>query len=685
MNFKLRIKLFLKSLFNIVFKNKTFKNSILRFFGRDYELSKDELESLFSKPIPLDSKKGDFIVSLTTFPQRIHILKYTLHSIFMQNLIPKKVILSLSLEEFIDKKLPNEIMEFSKFGLEILWNDNNLRQYNKIIPVLKAYPNEVIVTLDDDIYYPQNLLKGLYNSYLSNKNVIWVQRGRILTYSSNKIDTFFNWKLVKKHNKKYQNKPLFNIFLEGVGGVLYPPNSLHRDVLDEDKFLTLSPKADDVWLWAMAVLNKSKICVVSQNLMANGNAMIISPYEKSLWLDNLTFGNDIQLSNILKAYPKILDILNQVDYLRILQLGKFYPPDLGGIESVIEDITISLRKRGLHNDCLCSNSKLYYKEEILSCGAKIMRCASFGKVASTSISPQMIFKLRSIINNYDIIHIHLPDPMANIALLLSNYKHKKIILHWHSDIIRQKRLLKLYLPFQYKLLKYSDAIIATSEKYIEESSFLPLFKDKCFAIPIGFDKSILLNSFKNHTSPFPSNKKIIFSLGRFAKNKGFEYLIQSAEFLSDDYLIFIGGGGSEPLKKNFLDLIKRKNLENKVFLIGKIERANLAEYYKNCHIFILPSLQESYGIVLVEAMSFKKPIICTRLKPSGIDFINEDNVSGIVVESHNPKAIADAISMIDKNYDYFAKNAYDRYLKHFTQKKMIDKIINLYNDIYKKG
>lgn len=371
--------------------------------------------------------------------------------------------------------------------------------------------------------------------------------------------------------------------------------------------------------------------------------------------------------------------------MKVLQLGKFYPPDIGGIETVIEDVTLALNEHNIQCDVLCSNSKLKYKEDKILCGATIMRCASFGKLASTSISPQMIFKLRKIIDNYDIIHMHLPDPMANLALVLSNYKNKIIILHWHSDIIKQKKLLKLYLPLQQKLLKIATAIVATSQKYIEESSFLGPFKDKCTWIPIGIDKQYLLagNSDKVSIVAFPSDKKVIFSLGRFATNKGFEYLIKSAKYLSDDYVVFIGGNGDCKLKKYFKELIKTNNLENKVFLIGRINRNNLQYYYTNCYIFVLPSIQESYGIVLIEAMSFKKPVICTRLYPSGNDWINQHNKTGLVIEAKNPKAIADAINEIEKKYDYFAKNAYNRYLEEFGRDKMIDSIINLYKKLLK--
>ena len=370
--------------------------------------------------------------------------------------------------------------------------------------------------------------------------------------------------------------------------------------------------------------------------------------------------------------------------MKILQLGKYYPPHIGGIEMVMYQITEGLNKRGIHCDVLCSNDKNKYEEIVIN-NYKVFKTKSYGKFASTSITPQMIFKLREIIDNYDIIHIHFPDPMANLALMLSEHKNKKVILHWHSDIIKQKNLLKLYLPFQNWLLKRADKIIATTPKYIEESPYLSKYKNKCIAVPIGIDKNRLkvnmelVNELKNKY-----NKKIVFSLGRLAYYKGFEYLIKAARYLSDDYIILIGGEGE--LKEELSELIKKEKLEKKVKLIGKIKDEDLGSYYYASDLFVLPSIEktEAFGIVQIEAMSFGKPIIATKIKGSGVDWVNEHGVSGLNVEPKNPKAIADAILLLTKDemtYKSFSKNAKERFEKLFTLDKMIDNILNVYKSL----
>lgn len=361
---------------------------------------------------------------------------------------------------------------------------------------------------------------------------------------------------------------------------------------------------------------------------------------------------------------------------KILQLGKFYPPDIGGIESVMQDITQGITQKGLVCDVLCSNSRLSFSYEILKPHCRIYRTKSFGKLASTSISPQMIFFLQKLIHAYDIIHIHLPDPMANLALFCANLKDKILIAHWHSDIIKQKYLLKLYTPLQSWLLKRVDSIIGTSPKYIEQSRFLQPYKHKCISIPIGIN----IASIHQGLAPKRTEKKIIFALGRLAQNKGFEYLIQSAQYLSDEYIIHIGGDGV--LKNKLTQLIARLHLQKKVILLGAIPREQLHFYYAQCQIFVLSSIQESYGVVLLEAMSFGKPVISTKLTPSGSDWVNQHGYSGLVVPPRNPQAIANAVLEIEKNYAFFSNNAKSRFMAYFTQEKMIDSLYNLYMQIY---
>ena len=129
--------------------------------------------------------------------------------------------------------------------------------------------------------------------------------------------------------------------------------------------------------------------------------------------------------------------------MKILQVGKFYPIE-GGVEKVMYDLLLGISERQINCDMLCTALPgASYKDIQINRYARVLLVPSLAKIAATMISPMLIIRLRKIASSYDIIHIHHPDPMACIALFLSNYKGK-VILHWHSDILKQKKLLKFH-------------------------------------------------------------------------------------------------------------------------------------------------------------------------------------------------------------------------------------------------
>ena len=351
--------------------------------------------------------------------------------------------------------------------------------------------------------------------------------------------------------------------------------------------------------------------------------------------------------------------------MRILHIGKFYPPYFGGIEKVNYDIVEGLNMNGVQTDVLCSNH--------------------FKVIASTPLSCSLITTLRKIQDNYDIIHVHLPNPMANLAIFLTQPK-AKIILHWHSDIIKQKSLLILYSPLQSWLLKRADKIVITTPTYLEESNTLKKYKNKITCIPIGIDSQEL--SIDRNTLNVLKNKyqgnKIVFSLGRLVYYKGFEYLIDAARFLPNDIIILIAGIGE--LKEKLQDQIFNHNLQNKVKLLGKIPFEELGAYYELCDIFCLPSTErsEAFGVVQIEAMAFEKPIISTSIKGSGVDWVNLNNISGIIVPPKNSKKLAEAITELltnENKYQQLSIGAKKRYEDVFTKDKMVDSFKSLYLEI----
>ena len=371
--------------------------------------------------------------------------------------------------------------------------------------------------------------------------------------------------------------------------------------------------------------------------------------------------------------------------MKILQLGKFYPIR-GGVEKVMYDLTIGLSEQGVSCDMMCAFSQGSSHTVRLNENARLIGCHTWVKLAATMISPEMIFSLRRMCREYDIIHVHHPDPMACLALLLSGYKGK-VVLHWHSDIEKQKVLLRFYMPLQKWLLKRADVIVGTTPAYLAASPFLKSVQDKCCCLPIGVEPVLPpVEEVAKVRSNYP-NKKIVFSLGRLVAYKGFRYLVEAAQYLGDDYVVLIGGKG--PLKEELESQIQTLGLVDKVKLLGRISDEEVVAHYGACTLFCLSSVYktEAFGIVQIEAMSCGKPIVATRIPGSGVAWVNEHNVSGLDVEPMNAKQLAESIMAIAENedaYKAFCERAAQRYRDLFTKEKMIANVQEIYSKLWKK-
>ncbi len=368
--------------------------------------------------------------------------------------------------------------------------------------------------------------------------------------------------------------------------------------------------------------------------------------------------------------------------MKVLHIGKYYPPFLGGIEKVNFDLVENLNKLGIETDVLCFNHEKGTQKE--NKGYKIFRNSVLIKKYSTPISFSIIKNIRDIYKEYDIIHVHLPNPTAAVFFQFLDYKGK-IILHWHLDIVKQKVIKFFYLPFQTHLLKKADAIIVTSPDYLDASKDLQKYRDKCKVIPIGINSSYLKEniSFREKLKQKYAGKKVVFSLGRLTYYKGFKYLIDAAKELDKNTIILLGGIGD--LQKEIETQISEQKLEDRVILLGKIPQENIGEYYKRADVFCLPSVErsEAFGIVLLEAMSFGCPLISTSMG-SGVSWVNQHNITGLVTEPKNSTKLAESIKQIVGNDELslkFSKNAQKRYLDEFQLESMVDKTIKLYKEI----
>lgn len=242
-------------------KEKIGSRRIITLFGMKFEYNtakKYKFEKVTESGINETPRNPRLIVSLTSFPARIPSLYITLSSLLQQTMKPDMVILWLAREQFpnLENDLPESILKLQEFGLTIRWY-HDIRPYKKLIPALLKFPEDIIITVDDDVFYDKKMVELLYNSYLESPENIHCHRITKISLKNGKI---------KAKPKKCYNKPSFANKLVGVGGVLYPPHSLYKDIANEQLFMKLAPTNDDIWFWLMAVMNDTKIVQIPHNI-----------------------------------------------------------------------------------------------------------------------------------------------------------------------------------------------------------------------------------------------------------------------------------------------------------------------------------------------------------------------------------------------------------------------------------
>lgn len=252
----------------------------------------------------------ELIISLTTYGDRIHEVYLAIESVFNQTMRPNKVILWLSEEEFKNKKIPILLEKQVERGLDIKYCKDIL-SYKKLIPTLEQYPNANIITIDDDIIYPINMIENLYNSFLEDRESIHFNRGhKIKMKSSNQLESYSNW----NWDITDTSSDMLN-FPTGCWGVFYPANCFNSEVYNESVFMSICKSADDVWFKAMALLNNfgaKKVYIHNENMMSfidiNSSENQINPLSQT----NIILGqNDVQLQKVFNQYDLYVKLQNK--------------------------------------------------------------------------------------------------------------------------------------------------------------------------------------------------------------------------------------------------------------------------------------------------------------------------------------------------------------------------------------
>ncbi|MDX1569270.1 MAG: glycosyltransferase [Xanthomonadales bacterium] len=311
--------------------------------------------------------------------------------------------------------------------------------------------------------------------------------------------------------------------------------------------------------------------------------------------------------------------------MRVLHIGKYYPPYAGGIEAFSADLVNALRRQGVACRVIAHASPADLDEET----ADVVRVPVLTEFLFTPLSPGFRRALRDGIRNFrpDLLHIHVPNPSALWLLTLPEARTIPWVLHWHSDIVaselqRKLRLTyPLYRPLETRLLRNSRAVIATSHDYLESSTALRPWRDKTHVIPLGLDPGRLtVEGGADTGDAWPAGKLRVLALGRLTYYKGFQVLIRAVAKVPDVCLLIAGDGH---MRAELEAVIRTTGTGDRVRIVAGLDDAARDRLLATCDLLCQPSLErtEAFGIVLLEAMAFGKPVVASAIEGSGAPWV----------------------------------------------------------------
>jgi rhamnosyl/mannosyltransferase len=366
--------------------------------------------------------------------------------------------------------------------------------------------------------------------------------------------------------------------------------------------------------------------------------------------------------------------------VKILHFFKtYYPDSFGGVEQVIFQLSRGTTEQGYQAEVL-SLSRNPENAPIFIDNHRVHQSKLNFELASTGFSTAVFSRFAKLAQQADIIHYHYPWPCMDIVHLLTQAK-KPTVLTYHSDIIRQKHLFKLYSPLMHYFLGNVNRIVATSPNYFASSKILNQYQEKTVVIPIGLDKN---------TYPMPSSDlikqwqtqitgKFFLFVGMMRYYKGLHILLDAIKG-TDLKVVILGSGPVEASLKEHA----RKHGINNVFFVGMLPDEDKVALLQLCYAVVFPShiRSEAFGISLLEGAMFGKPMISSEIG-TGTSYVNIHNETGLVVPPSNPVAFREAMQYLLDNPAVAKKlgsQAAERFMNIFTADKMTSQYIELYKD-----
>jgi rhamnosyl/mannosyltransferase len=364
--------------------------------------------------------------------------------------------------------------------------------------------------------------------------------------------------------------------------------------------------------------------------------------------------------------------------MRILHIYKDYYPVWGGIENHIRQLAEAQAAAGHSVTVLITNPGRQPAQEQLN-GVRLVRARRLATVASTPLSamlPLQTYRLPA-----DIVHVHSPYPLGEMSQWGLGGQRPYVITY-HSDVIKQQGILRLYRPLLKRVLAGAGRIITSNANYVQSSPFLRPLAAKCTPIPFAVDVARFAGA--RPLLPAADRPTLLF-VGQHRYYKGVDDLVRAMSQL--DARLLIGGDG--PKRGEWQNLAQQLNVADKIQFLGRIPDEDLPGFYASGDIFVLPSNSraESFGLVLQEAMAAARPCVTTELG-TGTSWLVQDGINGLVVPPKNPEALAAALASLLADPDkrrQMGQAGQQRACAEFTLTEMAARIEAVYQEVIRNS
>ncbi len=371
--------------------------------------------------------------------------------------------------------------------------------------------------------------------------------------------------------------------------------------------------------------------------------------------------------------------------MHILHVYKDYFPVLGGIENHIKWQAEGMQARGHRVHVLVTNTGRATLRQPIQ-GVPVTKTGRQFNVSSAPVSLGLFRELARLGRDADIVHLHAPYPPGELAQLLVRAGRRTVITY-HSDIVKQATLLRFYAPFLRRVLDRAQAILVSNPRYPEGSPFLRPRQEKIRVVHFGIDPSrfqpteasqLRAQELRRRFGPGP----LVLFVGRLRYYKGVDVLVRALALTPEAKAVIVGTG---PMEAQVRGLVRQLGLEERVHLAGHVADADLPAFYQAGDLFVLPSVHrsESLGIVLLEAMASGLPAISTELG-TGTSYVNQHEVTGLVVPPGDPEALARAIQRLARHPRQrvaFGEAARRRIQEAFSLEQMLDQTERVYQEV----